>query len=273
MQKEIEWLLNEKYKGKLTKAAKKDIERLKKGEPIDYIIGFVDFLGCKIDLSQKPLIPRPETEYWTEKAIAGIKVNLVFSSRAEISRSRDFRTSGKIRVLDIFSGSGCVGIAILKHIKNSKVFFGEKNENFLKQIKINLELNNIKKSRYRIIQSDVFSKVKSKPAPYRAADSGAGYNYIFANPPYIAKKRKSKVQKSVLKFEPKSALFGGKDGLFYIRKFLKDAKKYLKKGGKIYMEFDPSQKEKIAQILNEFDYNTFKFYRDQHDRWRFLFTN
>jgi len=65
-------------------------------------------------------------------------------------------------------------------------------------------------------------------------------------------------------------LFGGKDGLFYIRKFLKDAKKYLKKGGKIYMEFDSWQKKEIGKILKNFNYNNYQFYKDQYSRWRYL---
>ncbi len=271
LKKEIDWLLREKYNGKLTEAAKKDIEKLKKGEPIDYLIGFVDFIGCKIDLSFKPLIPRPETEYWVEKAIEELKTN-----------------KKRLKILDLFAGSGCIGIAILKACPElcRRVDFVDINKKFLKQIKINLKLNKINKNRYRIIKSNIFSNIH--PPKFFNKKFGRvkeKYDYIFANPPYIATKRLNKVQKSVLKFEPKISLLGGKDGLFYIRKFLKDAKKHLKNNGpslpvplqrdgvrasKIYMEFDSFQKKEIEKILKKFNYSNSQLYKDQYNKWRYV---
>lgn len=75
---EIRWLMEAKYGGNRFAGggkAQRDIARLKKGEHIDYVIGWVEFLGCKIDLSQKPFIPRPETEFWAQKVMHGLKPN------------------------------------------------------------------------------------------------------------------------------------------------------------------------------------------------------
>jgi len=254
----VKWLLKEKYHGKPNKQFKKDIKRLKNGEPLDYVIGFTEFLGCKINVSKNPLIPRQETEYWVQKTIEEMSHNL-----------QSFADCGT-KVLDMFAGSGCIGIAILKHIKNSNVTFAEKNKKFLEQIKVNLKINKklisnsheleigLQLKRYKIIQSDVFKNVVRR------------HDYIFANPPYISTKRNRKVQKSVLQYEPKEALFGGEDGLLYIRKFLAEAKNFLNPGGRIFMEFDSIQKREIERMLKKFKYKSYKFNRDQYGKWRWL---
>lgn len=229
------------------------------GGPLEYIRGFSDFLRCKIDLSQKPMIPRLETEFWLKKAIQDINL-----SRA---KSRE-----DINVLDIFAGSGCIGIAVLKNCPEfcKKVVFGEIDKNLIKQIKLNLKINKIPAKKYKVIQSDIFEKIKGGFAPAFCGTSPqkAGFDYIFANPPYVAEKRKHLVQKSVLDFEPHKALFGGEDGMFFINKFLKDAKKYLNKNGKIYLEFDSFQKRIIEKLLKQYGYKKFKFYKDQFKKWR-----
>jgi len=237
LQKEINWLLKEKYNNKSNLQFKEDIKRLEKGELLDYVIGFVEFLGCRIDLSKRPLIPRPETEFWVEQELKNIN-------------------SGK--VLDIFSGSGCVGVALLMNKPKLLCDFSDKQKDSISQIKINCKLNNINKKRYKIIQSDILKNIENK------------YDFIFANPPYIATTRKNKIQKSVLKYEPKISLFGGESGLKYINKFLKDAKKYLNIDGKIFMEFDYIQKNQIEKLLKKYKYKNWKFNKDQYGKYRWV---
>jgi len=198
----------------------------------------IKFLNCQIDTCQKVLEPRLETEFWTEKAIAMIQ-----KSKAP-------------KILDIFSGSGCIGIAVLKNTK-AFVDFVDISEQALEQIKINLELNGIK-DRFNIILSDMFSELKAKK-----------YDFILANPPYVALDRIKEVEPDVLIKEPKQALFAGNDGMFFIRKFLNEAKDYLNKDGIIFMEFDPLQVEAIKEVLEKNNLKT-QFKKDQFDKTRFL---
>ncbi|OHA64613.1 MAG: hypothetical protein A2672_02850 [Candidatus Wildermuthbacteria bacterium RIFCSPHIGHO2_01_FULL_49_22b] len=259
LERETAWLLREKHKGKRTPAFLMDEERLQKGEPLDYLIGFVEFAGCRIDLSERPFIPRPETEHWTLKAIADLSYNLNICSNYETARKNH-----AIRCLDLFAGSGCVGVAVLKHMPTAHVDFAEKEPRFLKQIRINATLNRINPRRYRIIESDVFQSKN------RTMERSMGlYDYIFANPPYIAKSRRRRVQSSVLKYEPREALFAGEDGLKYIRRFLKEAKRHLNPGGRIYLEFDSPQKRAIEKLLSQFGYAAWQFRKDQFGKWRF----
>lgn len=235
LNREIEWLKREKYKGEEVglRVAKSDFARLKKGEPIDYVIGWKEFLGCKIDLSARPLIPREETEFWVESAIRDLKATS-YQLKA-------------LRVLDLFSGSGCIGFAILKHVPNAKVTFGD--------------LHPINK---RTIKTNIFSNIKGK------------FDVIFANPPYIPT-QKSKVQKSVKDWEPKSALYAGEDGLAIIKKFLKQAKDHLNpacpeqgRRSKIYLEFGFGQKLAIARLLKQFGYAHYQFNKDQFGKYRWV---
>lgn len=210
--------------------------------PNEYKKGFLKFLNCKIDLSKRVFIPRIETEYWVKKAMASLNVQ-----------------NKKLKVLDIFAGSGCIGIAILKNIKNSSVDFVDIDKKAIAQIKINLKLNKISSKRVKVFQLNLFEGFKKKK-----------YDIIFANPPYVAKERKNEIGASVLKYEPRVALLAGKGGLIYIKKFLKLAKKFLEKSGIIYLEFDPKQRKDIKNILKEYNYKNFKFSKDQFEKYRWL---
>ncbi len=199
------------------------------------------FLNCKIDSSQRVFRPRSETKFWVGKAMedSGFK-------------------NKNLRVLDVFSGSGCIGISLLSSFSNiERIDFVDIWPAAIKQIKINLDLNKTKENRYKIYKSNLFQKLK-----------GRKYNFIFANPPYVALNRISEVQKEVLKNDPAVALFGGKDGMVIIEKFFKQVKSYLKPNGKIFLEFDPKQKKTIKELL-EGDGFRFIFRKDQFkkDRW------
>ena len=238
--KEKLWLLEEKYHGKKTDAFFSDITRLEKGEPVDHVIGFTQFLDCHIDLSHLPLIPRTETEFWVERAVR------------EINKKK----KEPIHCLDLFSGSGCIGIALTRHIRSATVDFGDNKDNCLKQIQKNLEKNKVEDSHANIYKSDCFENIPQKK-----------YDYIFANPPYVSRTREKNVQESVIKWEPRHALFAEDDGLFYIKKIIQEAPTFLKENGMIFIEFDSWQKEAVEKFIPR-DKFTYRFWKDQFGKWR-----
>lgn len=216
-------------------------KEIKSELPEEYQKGKVKFLDCLIDLSERVFIPRPETAFWAAKAIKELKKNPA------------------LRVLDIFSGSGCVGIAVLKKIKNSQVDFCDADPRALRQIEKNLKINAIEKSRSRVYLSDIFQNLPQNKL----------YDAILANPPYVDCDRISEVQKSVLDHEPHLALFSDKNGMAAIEKFLKQAKQRLDPIGVIYLEFDPKQVQPVERALKKEKYSAWKIFYDQFGRARF----
>ena len=216
----------------------------KSGAPVIFslTLKIMEFLGCKIITKRKVFRPRPETCFWVGEAQKEIKNN---------------KKKSGIKVLDIFSGSGCVGISILMNVQGTRVDFVDISSEALAQIKENVLLNRIAKNRYKVIKSDMFKKVKGK------------YDFIFANPPYVALNRLAEVQKEVLKKDPHLALFGGKEGMLYIEILLNKAKKHLGPGAKIFIEYDPLQKENIKKIL-EMEKYEYTFKKDQFKKFRWL---
>jgi len=248
----IHWLLKEKYfwpEGQiidflnnnnlslLTPAIKKDVNKIVSGEPVNYVIGFVNFLNCHIDLSLKPLIPRPETEHWLKSVVDNLLPSRNFS------------------ILDLCCGSGCLGIACLKKIPLSQVDFVDISPQALRQTKINLRLNQISSDRFQVFQSDLFPSTPVKK-----------YDLILTNPPYIDS---AKPFKKELKFEPAVALFSSDHGLRHIKRIIQTFSQFIRPNGYLYLEFGQNQKELINKFCQTNNLNP-HFYKDQFNRFRYL---
>ena len=162
----------------------------------------------------------------------------------------------KLSILDLFSGSGCVGVALLKNIPDCTVDFGEKDTELVLQIQKNITDNIENTNRDHVYETDVFSNIPSKK-----------YNYIFANPPYISHDRKWQVARPVIEHEPHLALFADDNGLFYVKKLLSEAPEYLAPQGKLFIEFDAWQKDEIEKLIHESKFKG-EFQKDQFDKWR-----
>lgn len=200
--------------------------------PEAYALGTVPFLGCTIYLDSRPLIPRSETEWWVEKAIATMSESVAVRGAPQAG-------SRGLNVLDLFAGSGCIGIAILKHIPNSQVTFGESEARHIPTIQKNILMNNIDPTRARVVQTDVYSDLRNH------------YDYILANPPYLSKARLQRIEQSVLEHEPPEALFAEDDGFALIDETLRGLLTRLLPGGQAWIEHEPEHEPRIAVRTTE----------------------
>lgn len=217
--KDEAWLLAEKYGGVPTAAFAEDCTRLSTGEPLAYIIGSVPFLSTTIYLDSRPLIPRPETEYWTEGVID------------------DVREVSPLRVLDLCAGSGCIGIAIKKAIPHATLDLIESNVAHHPTIEKNIAQNLPSDSSVRVLGGDLFLCV-----------NGETYDLIVSNPPYIGTDYVDETDTSVLAYEPEDALFAGSDGLAVISRIIDDAPRHLRPGGSLYIEHEPRHSDDIEKL-------------------------
>jgi HemK-like putative methylase len=233
---EMTWLLNEKYAGVKSEAFYADCKKLVLGEPLAYLIGFTDFLHCKIWLDGRPLIPRAETEFWAEEAIQ------VINGSQTLSLGLDTQP---LRILDLCAGSGCIGTAIAKAVPDAYVDFGELDAKLIPTIQKNLTENNIKEARSNVLQTNLFSNLRGV------------YNFIFSNPPYIDESL-GRTDESVKSNEPHLALFGGRKGMEIITTLIEDAPTHLSPCGQLWIEHEPEQSEHIKEIAvaNNFSIST-----------------
>ncbi len=132
-----------------------------------------------------------------------------------------------------------------------KVDFAEINPLFIEQIKKNISLNLNDEKKYNIYHSDIFEKVPQNKK----------YHYILANPPYIPEDKK--IDSSVKNFEDRNSLFAPDNGLYFIKKTIREGLPLLFKNGKIYLEFDENSKEEIEIFLKREKIQKYQFKKDQ----------
>ena len=192
-------------------------QRLTK-KPIAYIVGKKDFWKYEFYISDGALIPRPETELIIEEVL------------------RIFRYKDKLNVLEIGIGSGCLLLSILKEKKYFKGVGIDISKKCVDLSKINALKLNIK-NRVKFFKTDVDNFFYDK------------YDLIISNPPYIKKNDLKYLELDVAKHEPRLALDGGIDGVSEIIKVIDKSSKLVKKGGKLILEINFNQGDKVKNIL------------------------
>jgi release factor glutamine methyltransferase len=239
---DIKHLYRDKYAGDTSADMREDLIRLGSGEPLAYVIGWIPFLGLSLRLDSHPLIPRPETEWWTETLIAHM---------------RDTYADAKVSVLDLCAGSGAIGLSVLQALDTADVSFAELSPVHTALIAMNLDENKLDKSRATIRSGDLF-------APF----SGERFTVIATNPPYIPEGRE--LDPSVMHYEPHEALFAGEDGLSLIRRIVEEAPTHLYPGGELWMECDSTNAEEAMLLMQKRGFSGVEIRNDHYGRPRIV---
>ena len=231
---------------------RKLLKKLENGIPIQYIINNQEFMGLNFYVDENVLIPQPDTEILVEEVIKYCnelrnnesedkETNKDYKENIEkepIINKEDKNINKKtIKILDLCTGSGIIGILIYKYLENVEIYASDISQKALNIAEKNTNLNNAK---INFINSDMFENIHIKD-----------FDIIVSNPPYIESKVIESLSKEVQN-EPKLALDGGEDGLKFYRCILENAKDYLRKNGAIFLEIGYDQKEKIEEILKSY---------------------
>ena len=218
---------------------KKEVLAVSKGEPIQYVIGYVNFYGNNFIVNRDVLIPRFETEELVEKTI--------FFSKKFFTEPVD--------IIDLGTGSGVIGLTLEKKLSTNSVDLIDISKKALEVTHKNcVKLN----SKANLIESDMFNNVTKK------------YDIIISNPPYI--KEEEEIEDIVKNNEPDIALYAGKDGLTAYTKIIKDLKEHMKEKCLVAFEIGMDEANDIIKIINKYLTNVkIKVCKDLQGRDRMLF--
>lgn len=231
--------LDKKELIKLNKWNKLTMSLVEKDYPVQYIIGYVDFYGLKINVNEFTLIPRYETEYLIELTLKEIKkMNL-----------------DNPKILDLCTGSGAIGLTLKSLLPSSEVTLSDISKDALmvankNKNELNLDVN--------IIESDLFKNIPGK------------FDVIISNPPYVM--TNEILPKDVL-YEPHLALYSGLKGIDHIEEIFKNIKSHLNNKYLIALEINEKSEPDITNLIKTyFEKNiNYKFMKDLAGKTRYLF--
>ena len=199
------------------------IERLQAYEPVQYIIGETEFYGAVIKVNSAALIPRPETEELVDWIIKD-------------------HEDGKLRILDIGTGSGCIPVALAKHFPDSEIIALDVSDEALKLAKNNAQLNKVN---VQFIKADIL-----KNNNLIALLGASKFDVIVSNPPYVLKSEKALMKENVINFEPHLALFvEDNDALIFYKRIAELSKELLIPNGRLYFEINEAMGQAMFDIM------------------------
>lgn len=214
------------------------VHRRVAGEPMPYILGEWDFYGMTLSVTPDVLIPRDDTVVVTELAI---KKALFLEQNP--------------RILDLCTGSGCIGLAIARRVKDARVTLGDVSQPALRIARRNISQQKLT-GRVKCIAMDVMQP---------ASGFLGTFDLIVSNPPYVTAAEMEQLDPSVRDFEPHLALYGGEDGLDFYRAILRNYTQVLAPGGYLCFEFGKGQEEAVCTLMQRAGYRILELKKDTAD--------
>lgn len=209
---------------KLNSAIEKRMKRI----PLQHITGVQEFMGLTFCVNENVLIPRFDTEVLVEEVLKEI--------------------CDGAKVLDVCTGSGCILISLMKYRNDIEGFGLDISKAALETAQKNADSLNVNP---KFVESDLFDNITEK-----------GFDYIVSNPPYIRSEEILNLMEEVREHDPKIALDGGMDGLYFYRIIAEKAKDYLRIGGRLFLEIGNDQGEAVKEILTDNGYKNINVIKD-----------
>jgi release factor glutamine methyltransferase len=238
---------------------------LKKEIPIQYLLGKTSFYGLDFEVNQDVLIPRPETEELVEWIIQSQKRE-AGSGKLSFDSAQD--DNGKIKILDIGTGSGCIAIALAKNIPNAEIFAIDVSETALATAKKNAAMNQVEVS---FIKTDILKINDLEKLPTSHFPLPTKFDIIVSNPPYVRELEKQEIKKNVLDNEPHLALFvEDNDALLFYRKIAELAQKNLSQNGQLFFEINQYLGKEMIELLEKMNFKNIELRKDIYGNDRMI---
>lgn len=214
--------------------------RLKRYEPLQYILGRTTFCGLPFEVAPGVLIPRPETEELVDWIAS------------------DWSEQSGVRVLDVGTGSGCIPVSLAKRLKNSEITAWDVSSEALAIAERNKRLNEVE---ITLAQVDIFDTTFPAIRP----------DVLVSNPPYITEKERDSMERNVLDWEPELALFvPDNDPLKFYRRIAEVGRDILSPKGILYYEINQAYGKETVALLEQMGYQSVELRQDQFGNDRMI---
>ena len=239
-----------------------NFEKRRRRIPLAQILGRQSFYGLDFFVNEDVLIPRADTECLVDLVLEDYadlakqagktyaeKRNSEHVSNKHEDNVENEANSSSLKILDLCTGSGCIGISVAKHLPYQELLLVDLSEKALAVAKKNAEKH--LGENVTLLQSDLLTGVQGKK-----------FSLLLSNPPYIVSRVIPGLDREVSEYEPKMALDGGEDGLVFYRRIAKEAKAVLLPGARLYLEIGYDQGESVKDIFQKEGYEAVEVFPD-----------